>query len=199
MNQRPSVLIGLVHLILGAILSCQAQEHVGVASEWKRYELGKGTFTALLPAKPSEEFKPSPPGADVPIDLYLYFVSTPNGVFGAQYAFLGEAAENWAVDATAFYDGVWKGLRESLDEGMVSSKRPERAELIRQRPATFAGHAGRELLFNLGQFKGRVLMTRIRRHAYVAMVMRTEKMELADEDKFLNSFVVKPPAARPEL
>ncbi len=190
-----SFVLFAVCLSAGLLITVSAQEPTKTTPgvEWQRYELGKGTFTALFPAKPTEEFTPSPAAAEMAIDLYVYSVSTPNGVFVAQYAHLGAEAEKWPPNSTTFYDGVWKGIKESFDERMVAAKSPQRTELLQTRSAKFAGSDGRELVFNLGQFKGRVLMTRIRRHAYVAMVMRTEKMELADEDNSLNSFVLKVP------
>jgi len=67
--------LSLLGLLLGCFLigfaeNAEAQNTGNQA--WKRYELGKGNFSVLLPSQPKEHFTPSPPNAAVPIEVYIY-------------------------------------------------------------------------------------------------------------------------------
>jgi hypothetical protein len=183
-------------VIAGFAFNVQAQSKV--VAEWTRYELGKGTFSVLFPSKPKEEFQPSPADLAVPIDLYMYTVEANEGVFAAQYGLLGEAAERWRESAAeAFYDGMWEGLSSGFDKQMETDKLAFRTVLQEKRKTSFSGYNGREIVFTVGPLRGRILMTIVGRHAFTAMVLRTEQMPLADQERFLNSFTIKQPLAQP--
>ena len=126
--------IFLIGLLLGGCLAgfaFNAQAQTAGANEWKRYELGKGNFSVLLPRQPKEEFTPSPSGLLVPIDSYLYSVELEEGSFIAQYSVMGPAAEKWADSAKEnFYNGVWEGASGGMDLEMEKGNIPFRIKLV---------------------------------------------------------------------
>jgi hypothetical protein len=162
------------------------------ADEWTRYELAKGALSVLLPAKPLEEFKQSPPDTKVTVDLYIYSVQRPHGVLVAQYSLLGEVAETWSeTSIESFYNGVWDGAALGFNNKMQKAGSELKVVLVEKRIIKFNNHDGREVRFTLGALKGRMLMTLIGREAFLAMVMRTDEMAIEDEEKFLNSYTIK--------
>lgn len=184
--------------LIGLLLSCclagfsfKAQAQSSSSVEWKRYELGKGNFSVLFPSQPKEESTPSPRNGAVPIDLYTYSVTTDEGVLIAQYSVLGEAALTWSESAIeSFYDGVWTGASEAFDKEMIARNLSYRAVLVQKRKIKFGGSIGREVVFTLGNFHGRILTTVIGRQTFGATVMGTDKLSPADRQKFLDSFIV---------
>jgi hypothetical protein len=175
-------------------LSAHAQSGTAkpVADEWTRYELAKGSISVLLPAKPTEEFKPSPPDLAVSIDMSVYSVERPNGVFVAQHCLLGEVAESWSEAAVeAFYNGLWDGASKGLNNMMQKNGSELRVVLLEKRKTTFSGYDGREISYRLGPLKGRIIMSVIGREAFTAMVLRTDEMTVEEQDKFLNSYTIK--------
>ena len=103
--------LSLFGLLLGCFLIGFAENAAAQntrSQDWKRYELGQGNFSVLLPSQPKEHFTPSPPGAEVSIEVYIYSVTLDGGAFVAQYSILGEAALKWSESGKAsFYQGVW--------------------------------------------------------------------------------------------
>lgn len=73
--------------------------------EWQTYELGKGSFTVLLPDKPSEGMQ-----SDKNAEIYIYTVGTNWGVLVTNYSWLNEEAEKWSEESSqSFYTGFWEG------------------------------------------------------------------------------------------
>lgn len=179
--------------VLLSAFSIQAQSATGsqTAAEWKRYELGKGAFSVLLPVKPVEEFKSST-NPVAPVSMYTYASPTQDGAYVAQYNILGEDAENWSqATIEAYYKGVWDGVASTLNAGMESRNLPARATLVEKRKIKFSGYDGREVIFTLGKLKGRIQMTVVGRHAFAAMAMGAESMTEADQERFFSSFIIK--------
>ena len=161
------------------------------AAEWKRYELGRGAFSILLPTKPAEEFKEST-NPDAPVSMYIYSSPTNGGAYVVQYITLSKEAENWSqANVEAYYKGVWNGLANSFNNRMERQNLPARAMLIEKRKIKFSGYEGRELIFTLGELKGRVQMTVVGHYAFAAMAMGRESMTEADRERFFNSFIIK--------
>ena len=90
----------IVYGLAGSVVTSQSQNAAG--PQWKRYSLGKGAFSVLFPVKPTEEFKASPPALSLPIDLYATSVATAEGIYVAQYSFLGDQAEKWQEHKRVF-------------------------------------------------------------------------------------------------
>lgn len=191
----------LLYLIIFAFaLSAQAQSADVTAGDgaWRRYELGKGTFSVLLPGKPSEEFQSAPSSIGIPVDVYIYSVSTEKGAFVSQYSLLGAEAEKWLESTReAYYGGIWDGIIDGFNKQMEESNLPARVVLVEKRRVKFSGFDGRELTFTVGALKGQLLLTLVERHGFLAMVMGPEALTQADRQRFLNSFTIKLSSARP--
>lgn len=173
----------------------QSKEGGTGVNQWQRYELGNGTFSVLLPAKPKEEHKTAPPELGLSVDLYTYSAETQSGAFVVQYGLLGKAAEQWKESAAeSFYNGLWDGVARSFDRQMEESKLPHRIAMLEKRKVRFNNYDGREVLFSLGPLRGRIMMTLIGRHAFGAMVVGTESLSAEEREKFFNSFTIKPSA-----
>lgn len=186
----------LIGLMLGCFLTAfattaGAQNTPG--DEWKRYELGKGNFSVRLPEQPKEQFTPSPVDAAVPIDVYTYAVLLEEGGYVAQYCLLGEVALSWNEDTkNSFYDGVWKGAADGYDKEMATNNLSYRATLVETHEIMFSGYKGREVVFTLGPLHGRMRITLVGRQAFGASVLGTDKLSIADRQRFMDSFVVTP-------
>jgi hypothetical protein len=190
------ILMGLLLGCLAASLSLPVHAQSGTGTpapvEWKRYELGNGTISVLLPGKPTEEFKRSPPELEVPVDSYVYSAEVKDGVFVAQYSRLGEVAETWPEAAVeAFYNGQWGGVANGLNSLMEKDGSEIRVTVIEKRNIRFSGHNGREITYKLGTLKGRIKMSFIGRDAFTAMVLGTDALSLEEQEKFFNSFTIK--------
>jgi len=187
-------------IILASALSAQAQSANNPAGDgaWQRYELGKGTFSVLLPGKSGEEFKSAPSSIGISVDVYIYSVSTEEGAFVAQYSILGAEAEKWLESSReAYYAGVWDGIAGGFNKQMEERNLPSSVVLVEKRSVKFSGFDGRELSFTLGSLKGQLLMTLVGRQAFLAMVLGTEALTQAERQRFLNSFTIKLSSARP--
>ena len=185
---KPSRL-ALLLLLAGLALSVQAQ--TPATTEWKRYELGQGNFSVVLPSQPKEELESAPSSVGIPIDLYTYAVGTEAASFVAQYGVLGEGAEKWSESAKEyFHNGVWSGASKSFDKQMEENKFEFRSKLVEKRNIKFNGYDGREVTFTLGPFQGRIWTAIIGRQTFTAMALGAEST-LADQQKFLNSFTIK--------
>lgn len=186
----------LIGLLLGCFLSgfavkAEAQDTAG--AEWKRYELGNGNLSVLLPEQPKEHFTPSRADAGVPLEARTYVVLLQQGSYVAQYCLLGEVALGWnEATKNSFYDGVWKGAADGYEKDMAGAKLSFKVEMIETREIMLSGHKGREVIFTLGPLMGRMQMTLIGRQAFLASVLGTDKLSLADRRKFIDSFVVSP-------
>lgn len=189
----------LTGLLLGCLAAClslpvQAQSGTGKPApvEWKRYELGNGTISVLLPGKPVEEFKRSPPNMEVPVDTYIYSVEVKEGVFVAQYSRLGEVAATWSeATVEAFYNGHWEGVSKALNGMMQKNGSELRVALLEKRKIRFSGHDAREISFKLGALKGSIKMSVVGREAFTAMVMGIEGQPPEEQERFFNSFTIK--------
>jgi len=84
-----------------------------------------------------------------------------------------------------------------MDKQMEDRGLPHRVMVQQRQKTIFSGHEGREIVFTLGPLKGRLLMTRVSRHAFVAVAMRTEQGTVEDQEKFLNSFTINPALVKP--
>ena len=187
----------IVYGLAGSVVPSQSQNAAG-QTQWKRYSLGKGAFSVLFPEKPTEEFKASPPALSLPIDLYVTSVATAEGIYVAQYSFLGDQAEKWQeTTSESFYNGLWNGISSSINKQMEDRGLPHKTIVQQTQKTTFSGQDGRELIFTLGPLKGRLLMTRVGRHAFAAVVMRTEQGTVEDQERFLNSFTINPTLVKP--
>ena len=179
----------LVCFLIGFAENGEAQNTTN--QNWKRYELGQGNFSVLLPSQPKEQFTPSPPGAEVPIEVYLYSVTLDGGAFVAQYSILGEAALKWSESSKgSFYQGVWEGAAEGYDKEMANSKLEFRAKLVAQRDIKFSGYSGQEVIFTIGPLQGQMWTTLVGRQAFGATVLGSEKLSAADRQRFMDSFTL---------
>lgn len=181
-------------LLLGCLLIGFA-ENAGAENlrnqAWKRYELGRGNFSVLLPSQPKEHFTPSPPNAAVPIEVYIYSATSDDGTFIAQYSILGEAALKWSESTKgSFYQGVWKGAAEVYDKEMAKSNLEFRAKLVAQRDIKVSGHTGQEVIFTLGPLQGQMWTTLVGRQAVGATVLGSEKLSATDRQRFMESFTL---------
>lgn len=186
--------LSLFGLLLGCLLigfaeNAEAQNTPN--QNWKRYELGQGNFSVLLPSQPKEQFTPSPPNAAVSVEVYIYSVASDGGAFVAQYSLLGEAALKWS-EATkgSFYQSVWEGAAEGYNKEMANSKLEFRANLVAQRDIKFSGYSGQEVIFTLGPLQGQMWTTLVGRQAFGATVLGSEKLSAADRQRFMESFTL---------
>lgn len=193
MTRLKQMLVGLLLgcFLIGLAVCAQAQNTA--ADQWKRYELGKGNFSVRLPGQPKEQFNPSPIDAPVPIDVYTYAVLRQEGGYIAQYCLLGEVVLSWnEATRNSFYDGVWKGAADGYDKEMAINNLSYRATLVETHEIMFSGHKGREIVFTLGPLHGRMRMTLVGRQAFAASVLGTDKLSVAERQRFMDSFVVTP-------
>lgn len=192
MNLRP-LLIGLLlgSFLSGFAVNAEAQNTGG--AQWERYELGKGNFSVRLPEEPKEYFAPSPADALVSVEAYTYAVVLKEGNYVAQYCLLGEVALGWnEATKNSFYDGVWQGAADGYEKEMAGANLSFRTAIVETREIMFSGHKGREVIFTLGPLRGRMQMTLVGRQAFLASVLGTDKLSLAERRKFMDSFVVTP-------
>lgn len=186
--------------VLAFAVSAQAQNRTDNPSsgQWRRYELGKGAFSVLLPVEPKEDFRSTSTPDGLNVDMYSYGVATEHGIYAAQYGLLEPAAENWSEGAREnYYSGVWKGVSTNLNSQMEKNNVSARAELVDKHRAKFGGFDGYELVFKLGGIKGRLLVTLVGRHSFMAMAMGPADMPDADKERFFNSFTIKIPSVSP--
>lgn len=188
-------------IMLAFTLPAQAQTGRSAASknaQWQRYNLGNGSFSVMLPGKPTEERKSAPPTLGVSADAYIYAVPAEKGAYVAQYILLGAAAEKWTESSReAYYSGVWNGLSGGFNKQMEQRNRDERIVLIEKRKTRFSGHDGYEVTFTLGELKGRVMMTLVGRHAFAAMALGPSTMSDIDRERFFKSFTITLDTPRP--
>ena len=187
-------------LMLALAVSAQTPSRADKSrGRWQRYELGKGSFSVLLPGKPVEEFRSVPPSLlGVSASTYVYGVTTEKGVYVAQYSLLGAAAEKWSDERReVHYNGVWNGMAAGFNSQMEQRKKADRAVLLEKRRTKFGGHDGYELTFTVGEVKGRALVTLVGRHGFAAMTLGTAVMPNADRERFFRSFIIKVSSAGP--
>lgn len=189
----PLLAAALLVVVLSSPTAAQ-QPNFTTNPEWQRYEVGKGSFSVLLPTKPSET-RETTPGSEkvIATDMYLY-VSASNGMLlVAQVTFLDKVAESWSeVSVQNFYQGVWKGLREGLDAQLKKSNISGDTKLIEEKRVTFAGSKGYEFSFVSGQRYGRVLVTLVGSRAFAGMILGTDKIGDQLQERFFGSFVILP-------
>ena len=183
----------ILYCLLSVGFSCLAQTSspAVAVNEWKRYELSTGAFSVLLPGQPVEMHLPPPATMVVPLDQYSYSVVTDKGMFITTRTLIGTAAERWssAADA-AYYDGFWDAFTASMDEQMEANKLPYKTSLLERKKASLSGYDGQQMVFTVGALQGRVLITRIGRHSFVAAVLRHESTPAEDVEKFFSSFTI---------
>src|SRR6266550_6444144 len=161
-----------------------------VDEQWQTYELGKGTFAVMLPGKPTEDFKPAKGANDS--DIYLYTLETKDGYINSNYTNLPEAAEKWPKDKdVSFYVGFWEGFVSATNEELKRVNAPITLKLESQRAVTFAGRDGYEFVFSAGTGRGHLLITRIGRKAFSAMMLVDAAAVAEYEEKFIGSFKIK--------
>ncbi len=177
--------LALLLLLASVALNVRAQS---ATPEWKRYELGQGNFSVLLPREPREETPPTPASVGLKIESHIYSTGGPEGSFVAQYNLLGEPAASWSAAAReVFQDSVWIGAAEGVDKQMEAAKLDQRIKVVEKRAIKFSGYPGREVVFTLGPFQGRMWTTLIGRQAMVVGSVDT----LPAQQKFLDSFTIK--------
>jgi hypothetical protein len=180
------------YCLVGAALLGLAQDKAADSAkqEWKRYDLGVGAFSVLLPDKPTDV----PPSPDIAKDLgefYVYSVTTDEAIFITTRAFLPEAAERWAAGADEpYYEGFWNGVAEGFDKQIEALNAPFKTKLLQKRKASLSGYDAHEFDFTIGAMQGRVLVARVGRHAFSAMILRPETTPAADLEKFFSSFTI---------
>ena len=195
MHLKSILIAGLICLIALALASTsQAQTTANSATpvEWKRYELGSGTFSILLPGKPVEQIKSAKITPTLSVQMRLYAVSVGQGAYITQYNLLSEEAEGWTANQIeVFYNGVWDGVVKGISAQLERGKLDMQVTLAEKRKTKVSGYDGREVLFNVGQLKGRIVMALVGRHAFTAMALGSEDMTAADRNRFFNSFTIK--------
>jgi len=181
----------IVNCLLSVGFCCSAQtSSAAIVNEWKRYELSTGAFSVLLPREPVEMRLP-PQSTTVPLDQYSYSVVTDKAMFITTRTLIGVAAEKWSATAdAAFYDGFWDAFSASMNKQMEANKLPYKTNLLERKKASLSGHAAQEMIFTVGALQGRVLITRIGRHAFVAAVLRPETTAIEEVEKFFSSFTI---------
>lgn len=158
-------------------------------SEWQTYELGKGSFSVLLPDKPIEGMQ-----SDKNAEIYIYTVETSWGVLIANYSWLNEEAEKWSEESSqSFYVGFWEGLSSTINESLKRANSSSQVKLEQQHKTKFAGRDGWEFIFSIDQQRGRFLVTRVGRQAFSGMVVGTPEGLSEHQEKFLTSFKIKQP------
>jgi hypothetical protein len=163
-------------------------------ADWQTYELGRGSFSVLLPGKPVEGVQNTKNA-----DVFVYTLRTEGGFFVSSYSLLNETAEKWPKDRSEpFYQGVWEGMAEGFDEEFKQAGSSQRVKLSGQRKVTFAGHDGAEFIFLMGERQGRFVITRVGRRAFSAMVLGIEGLSPEDQERFLSSFKISNPPPEPK-
>jgi hypothetical protein len=198
-----TILVGrlLCFLLLAFAVSAQTSSKTGGkpgGGGWQRYELGKGSFSVLLPGKPVEEFSAAVADPGISARTYFYAVKTAEGAYFAQYSLLGASAESWSVTAREmYYNTMWNAMAKGFNDQMVRRKIADRAVLLEKRRAKFSGYDGYELTFTLGEVKGRALLVLVGRHGFAAMTLGTAIMSDKDRGRFFKSFAIKISPAAP--
>lgn len=166
----------------------------GSIPEWKRYELGKRSFSVLLPAEPSETRQSTTESeTQIGADMYLYGCQSENAIYVSQVTFLSKRPSSSGPTATqSFYQGVWKGLKTSLDEQLKQAKVSGDTKLIRQKQVSFAGSPGVEFVFVYGNSNGRLIVTVVENRAFAGMILGSESVRDQLQQQFFSSFVILP-------
>lgn len=185
--------LAVLYCLTVLAFKCEAQTPAesGRTTEWKRYDLSQGSFSVFLPGSPVEMDLASDPAVTLPIEYYVYSLATEQAVFITMRILIKDAAERWSEKGSnAFYDGFWASMAAGQDKEMEAQKLPHRTKLLERRKSSLSGYEGQEFIFTTGLLQGRVLITRIGRHSFVAGVLRSETKPAADVDKYFTSFVI---------
>ena len=191
---RKILLAGFVitYCLVGAAPVGVAQDKAGegATQEWKRYELGVGAFSVLLPGKPADA-PPSLALAKEGGESYAYLVITDEAMFVTSRALLPEAAQRWAAGADEpYYDGFWEGVAQGLDKQTEAFNVVSKTKLLQKGKASLSGREAHEFDFTLGTAQGRLVVTRVGRHSFSALMLRQETPPAAEFEKFFSSFTI---------
>lgn len=184
-------LLVIVYCLTGVVFLCRGQDPAGAVGGkgWKRYDLSLGSFSVLLPGKPVESHVSST--MTMPVEHYSYSVMAEDAIFITMRALIPEAAERWSASAdSAYYKGFWDSFAAGIDKQMEAAKSPDKTKLLERRKASLSGYVGQEFVFTVGALQGRVLVTRIGRHSFVAGLLRPETTPATDGEKFFRSFTI---------
>jgi hypothetical protein len=178
-------------LLIGLAFNIQGQ--TPAQNEWKRYELGKGNFSVLLPSEPKETFLPAEPNDLIKINCHLYTAEPPDGSLVASYCAMDQSASQWTkANTDSFYDGILTGLTEAYQKQIAANNLSYTVTVSPKRDIDFSGRKGREVEFAVGPWHGRIRMTAVGRHAFIATDFGTEKLSTADRQKFFDSIILTP-------
>ncbi len=167
-------------------------------ANWKRYELGGGSFSIMLPAQPQEEIRSRKFG-DTKNVTVTYYKAENDGGF---YLLMSVADLPYSAELMprayreTFYSGLWQGTIEGLQKWLAGIEGPK-VELKSgaARAAIIGGLSGQEREFALGavQVRGQALI--YQKRAVVVMGMWPLETPLAVREAFLRSFKINQPDA----
>ena len=162
--------------------------------EWKRYNLGNGRLSVLLPDDPEEQVDEQTPTAGLTLKSHTYTTNVKQGSYGVTCFILSEAADKWSESAVeSFYNGVWQGVSETYDTEFKKQGISWKTNMIEKRKVQFSSYDGREITFTIGLLKGRLMMTLVGHQAFTAMVIGTEGLSIDDQEKFFKSITINIP------
>lgn len=187
-------LIAFLVLALASSTYAQLPNRTSTVSEWQRYEVGKGNLSVLFPNEPKETRQATPSSErEIGTDMYLYTSAADGAVYVSQVSFLDKPAASWTEpQIEGFYQGVWKGLKESFDANLKRTNAAAETKLIEQKRVTFAGSRGVEFVFTYGATQGRVLVTLVGSRSFAGMILGTEKVGQEIQEQFFSSFTIRP-------
>jgi len=169
------------------------QSQTAVRNEWKRYELGKGNFSVLLPSDPKETFLLAEPADLIKINCHLYTAEPEDGSLVASHCTMDDSASKWTkANTDSFYDGILTGLAEAYQKQIAANNLSYTVTVSPKRDVAFSGYRGREVQFAVGPWHGRIRMTAVGRHAFIATDFGTDKLSTADRQKFFDSIILTP-------
>lgn len=159
--------------------------------EWKRYYLGKGQMSVLLPVDPLEDLVEKTLEAGLVIKSYVYTANVKPGAYVLSHVVLPEEAEKWSGNILEiFYNSAWQEIARTVDADFEKKGISWKMILIEKRKIQVSGHDGREISFSLGILNGRVRMTLVGHQAFTAMVFGTEDLSIDDQENFFKSITI---------
>ncbi len=184
--------------ILGwtCVVCAQGNAEAKAVKDWKRYHLGDGLYSILLPGEPDEKIDEQTPVSGFSYKSYIYTVTVEKELFAVSHSLLPDAADKWSEGAVeSFYNGIWEGIAGGFDTVFEKNGISWKTNLLEKRKLKVGGYDGREMSFSLGNLRGRVMMTLVGHRAFTAMTVGTEQKP-EDQEKFFGSLTINAPSVK---
>lgn len=168
-------------------------------AHWKRYELGNGLISVMLPCEPKEVERElnSPEGSKARITSYQCEVDDANYFLSYVELPEGQTYQPTAADVAGLYSYTWSlidaNLKKTIDDRLKTlNLKPIDLRVSETRKAMVGGVAGEEKTFAIGLIEARAQITFFRGRMLQMVGFWTIETPLATREAFLKSFKLKP-------